>query len=101
MDSSRSGILPPVESAEQYRALYPDERQWRPAIQAICQRHGLSVDGLSREELGTHLAFRSGRRIVKLFCNLWPRDFAAERAVLQHVEGLPTPDIVAEGEIEG
>jgi hygromycin-B 7''-O-kinase len=42
-----------------------------------------------------------GSRILKLFCSLWGDDYAAERAVLQHLQGLQAPQVVADGELEG
>ena len=74
---------------------------WLPAMEVICARHGLDTAQLQREPPGTHIVFGAGPHILKLFCPLWGADFAAEQAVLPHLRGLPTPQFVAHGEIEG
>jgi hygromycin-B 7''-O-kinase len=38
---------------------------------------------------------------VKLYCPLWPQDHRAERAFLANVSGLPIPELVGEGDLEG
>jgi hygromycin-B 7''-O-kinase len=69
-------------------------------MRAIAARHALS-DTPERQILGTHVVFAFGDRIVKLFCPLWLHDYHAERVTLQHARGLPTPEIVAEGMLDG
>jgi len=94
-------MLPIIESKEQYRAVYMDSAVWLPAMRAICGRQGLDPALLQREPPGTHIVYRAGHHILKLFSTLWSKDFAAERAVLRHLCGMQTPQAVAEGEIEG
>lgn len=94
-------LLPPIHSIEDYTRVYPKEKTWLPAMLALCQRHGLDSDRLRRMALGTHVAFRSGGAIVKLFSSLWPQDASSERASLNHITGLPVPELLAEGELEG
>jgi len=94
-------ILPEIKSRPDYVAVYADTDTWLPAMRAICDRHSLDAGDLRREVLGTHVVFRTGSLILKLFSSLWPGDFRSERAVLAHLRDLPVPELVAEGEIEG
>ena len=93
-------MLPTIANKKEYRAVYMDTVAWLPAMQAICERHGLDASELRREPPGTHIVFRAGPHILKLFCALWGDDYTAERAVLRHLRGLQTPQVVAEGEFE-
>jgi hygromycin-B 7''-O-kinase len=70
-------------------------------VTAICARHDLDANNLERQPAGTHVVFRTGSHIIKLYAPFWLEDFAAERAALQPLRGLPTPELVAQGEIEG
>jgi hygromycin-B 7''-O-kinase len=100
-DTRAPAVLPTITTKEEYRARYMDAATWLPAMKAICGRHGLDALQLRREPPGTHIVFRTGSYILKLFCTLWGDDFVAERAVLQHLRDLPMPQVVADGEIEG
>lgn len=93
-------LLPPIRSEQDYRRVYADESIWLPAMRALCQRHGLDPDRLQRMGLGTHVAFRSGDRIIKLFAGPWAEDYTSESACLKHITGLPVPELMAEGELE-
>jgi hygromycin-B 7''-O-kinase len=74
------------------------------AVRAVAERHALAGE-LAREGLGTNVVFAVGAdRFVKLFPPLWADEVAVERAGLAHVAGrlsVPTPEIAAEGELEG
>jgi hygromycin-B 7''-O-kinase len=94
-------MLPSISSHRDYTKVYTDDQIWLPAIRVLCQRHGLDIASLQRMGLGSHVAFRSGDKIIKLFSTLWPEDFISERACLKHIHGLPTPKLIAEGELEG
>jgi hygromycin-B 7''-O-kinase len=94
-------VLPAITTKAEYRALYLDPAAWLPAVEAICKRHGLDASVLQREPPGTHIVFRTGSCIIKLFSTLWGEDFTSERVVLDHLRGMQTPQIVSEGEIEG
>lgn len=94
-------MLPTITSKAEYRALYMDSATWLPAMETICERHGLDASELRREPPGTHIVYRVGSRILKLFCTFWGDDLISERAVLRGHRGLQTPQIVAEGELEG
>jgi hygromycin-B 7''-O-kinase len=93
-------MLPAITSKSEYRALYLDPTVWLPAAEAICKRHGLDASSLQREPPGTHIVFRTGSYIIKLFSILWGEDFSSERVALRHLRGMQTPQVVAEGEIE-
>jgi len=93
-------MLPTINSRGDYRALYADDAAWLPAMQVICARHGLDPAGLHRLGLGTHVVFRTGRTVIKLFCPLWEQDYPAEKAALELIRGLPTPELIATGVFE-
>jgi hygromycin-B 7''-O-kinase len=73
-------------------------------VRAIAERHALAGE-VAREGLGTNVVFAVGPdRVVKLFPPLWADEVAVERAGLAHVAGrlsVPTPEVAAEGELEG
>ena len=69
-------------------------------MHVICGRHGLDPAGLRRLGLGTHLVFVTGRTVLKLLCPLWPGDYPAEKAALEIIRGLPTPELIATGLLE-
>lgn len=96
-----ASLLPDLPSPVDYRRVHTDDTVWLPTAIAICGRHGLDASGLQRQVAGTHVVFRTGDRIVKLYAPFWIEDFTAERAALQPLRGLPTPELVAQGEIEG
>jgi hygromycin-B 7''-O-kinase len=95
--------LPDVRTLEDYRAIYHEEALWRPVINEICKRHGLSDEPCHRDPDGTHLVYYAGPSyVVKLFVPLFEHDFEAERLVAGHLEGrlgVVTPAIVYQGEI--
>ena len=97
---TQTTLLPYISSLESYRKVYRDEAVWFPAMRAICARHGLDVSTLRRTPLGSHIVFRTDDHILKLFCDLWADDFTSERAVLEHVRGLPIPELIAHGKLE-
>jgi hygromycin-B 7''-O-kinase len=97
--------LPDVRTLDQYRTIYHEEALWRPAIDAICQRHELSDEPCQRGPDGTHLVYYAGPSyVVKLYVPLFEHDYAAEFVVAGHLEGrlgVMTPAIVHQGEIAG
>jgi hygromycin-B 7''-O-kinase len=94
-------LLPAIGTKQDYLAVYRDDGPWLPALRCICDRHGLPAEGLSRQVLGTHVVFRTGDLIVKLQCPLYLDSHDAEHLVLRHLRGLPSPELVAEGDLEG
>jgi hygromycin-B 7''-O-kinase len=97
-------LLPAVRSKAEYFGLFRDDSVWRPALQVIGERHGFASASLHRAAVGSHVVMLGEREVVKLFAPPWPDDFAAEQPMLEHVAGrlpIATPQIVAEGELEG
>jgi hygromycin-B 7''-O-kinase len=96
-----ASLLPSLPSPADYRRVHADRSVWLSALTAICARHDLDANNLERQPAGTHVVFRTGSHIVKLYAPFWLEDFTAERAALRPLRGLPTPELVAQGEIEG
>jgi hygromycin-B 7''-O-kinase len=96
-----ASLLPILSSPADYRLVHTVDSTWLPAVTAICTRHGLDTSHLERQPAGTHVVFRTGSRIVKLYAPFWLEDFAAEHNALQFLRGLPTPELVAQGDTEG
>ncbi len=94
-------LLPDLPSVADYRRVHTEDSVWLPAMAAICGRHDLEATRLGRQVAGTHVVFRAGSRVVKLYAPFWLEDYAAEHAALEHLDGLPVPELVARGEIEG
>jgi hygromycin-B 7''-O-kinase len=94
-------MLPDIRSRSDYVAIYKDDEAWRPAMEAICTRHRLDISDLHRQALGTHLVYRTGGAIIKLFCPLWPEDYQAEKVSLEIIEGIPVAGLIASGTLRG
>jgi len=76
---------------------------WQPAIDAICNRHGLPARGWERAALGRNIVFLSDSLIIKLSPPFWVHEIPREAAALSFVqERLPvaTPTPLATGEID-
>lgn len=93
--------IPDIPSVDEYRSRIHDNDSWLPAFSEICVRHGLDPRSLERQGTGTHIVFRTGERIVKLYAPFWIEDFHAESAALAPLRELPTPELLALGEIDG
>ncbi len=100
-----AALLPALRDAADYARVRPRSELWRPALRAICARHGLDADPLEQFlPAGTHVSFAAGRdHVVKLFVRFWPRDFAVESRCAEVARGLgvDVPEVVAAGELEG
>ena len=98
-------LLPILPDRAAYEHLQTDAQTWLPAVQAICQRHGLPIDALVRLSEGTNVVFALGtQQIIKLYPPHWHRLWVAERLVAEHIFGklsVATPEIVAAGDLEG
>lgn len=98
-------LLPPVHTAEEYHRSPRDEATYRPAVEAIRARHGLGDGPLAKFASGSTIVFSVGdAHVVKLFEPIFAADAETERAVLERVHGkigIPTPGVVAAGELEG
>ena len=93
-------ILPEIQCEDQYSALYEDDAIWQPAVRALAARHGISGE-LERLTLGTHVVYRIGEVILKLYCPLWAEFFEMERIALESVDNLPAPTLLSHGKIDG
>src|SRR5688572_4279488 len=96
--------LPTIETLDQYRACYRQVEVWLPAISAICQRHQLPAPRAEGFRSGSDIVFLVDEQVVKLSSPLFRAQFLAERAALPRVYGrlsAPTPELLAEGELEG
>lgn len=78
---------------------------WAPGLRVICQRHRLAGDRPLPLDGGTNPVFATpAGLVIKLYAPLWPDWFESERAVLSCAHGrlgVATPEIVAEGELDG
>lgn len=105
--SALADLLPRVASLEQYSRVYADSRVWAPAVNEIAVRHGLPTPG-TRQTLGSHIVYKFGDSIVKLYFPMWFEDFSmrlvrAERHhnapepwrswIRQQLEGFREPDL--------
>ena len=97
-------LLPSIAHAGAVEPLLRDAALWAPAMTELRQRHGLPGPAVPATS-GSNVVFALGPdHFVKLFFPEWSREHHAERAALTGVEGrlgVPTPAIVADGEIEG
>lgn len=92
-------MLPPVTDLAGFRRLRRDRAAQRPAFEALARRHGLQVDTLVPFADGTHLVWRAGASVIKLYVPLWSADAEVEVAMLDHLAGtgLPVPELEARG----
>lgn len=97
-------LLPRIRDADDFRRSPRDEATYRPAIEALCARHGLPAVGLRKYASGATIVFAVGERhVIKLFEPIFHEAAATERAVLERVRGrlgVPTPGVCAAGELE-
>ena len=94
-----------------YEAMRPKVNVWPLAMQIICQRHGLPLEGLVRfgdgtdPAFGTTIVFAVGERyVIKLYPPFERRLFEVERTIVEHVYGkltITTPQMYAQGTLEG
>jgi hygromycin-B 7''-O-kinase len=93
-------LLPRVTSISDYHRVYGDSQIWSKAVHEVAARHRLPGRGV-RQTLGSHVVYRFGDYIVKLYLPMWFEDYRVERIALPSISGLPTPRIFADDEIEG
>ncbi|HKJ85227.1 MAG TPA: hypothetical protein VKA06_04090, partial [Spirochaetia bacterium] len=67
-------LLPDISTEDDYRARFPQNDVWAPAVRAICDRHGLDPSAIQRGTLGSNVVFQCGDVFVKLFPPLWAAD---------------------------
>ena len=98
--SALRDLLPRVTSISDYHRVYGDSQIWSKAVHEVAARHRLPGRGV-RQTLGSHVVYRFGDYIVKLYLPMWFEDYRVERIALPSISGLPTPRIFADDEIEG
>jgi aminoglycoside phosphotransferase (APT) family kinase protein len=89
--------------SEAGQALGGDLASWRPTIERICARHGLSLDGeVTRPRARrTNAVFLSGDLAIKVFarrCPIWFRREVESLRVLGDVPAAKTPRLLAYGD---
>lgn len=98
-------LLPQVRTPEEFHRSPRDEATYRPAVEAIRARHGLGDGPAAKFATGSTIVFSVGDAyVVKLFEPIFADAAETERAVLERVHGktgIPTPGVVAAGELEG
>ena len=95
-----SFLLPPIETWEQWAALFDDVRVWRPVVDAICEREGIVYHRIEAPASKTNAVFILDRRVViKIYSPFW-EEHAFERRLmelLEHDAAVPVPAIRAAG----
>lgn len=103
-------LLPhPLDEATYWREHHPRALDpWRPALDALNERHGLAARAWRRFRLGKNLVFEAvdGDVVVKLVPPLpwWRENAEREAQALRWIHGrlpVPTPRLVAAGELSG
>src|SRR5439155_10242289 len=87
-----------------YMPIQQNTALWLPAIQVICQRHGLHSDILMRFEGGTCIVFAVGdNHIIKLYPPYWRHECNVELTVANYIYNklpISTPEIRVYGVLE-
>ncbi|MCB2154478.1 aminoglycoside 3'-phosphotransferase/choline kinase family protein [bacterium] len=98
-------LLPLVRDEPQFEALKSAGTDFRPAMRAICDRHGIEAKELVPLTPSSLIVFRAGdRAVVKLFPPCCEKEFTVESKALELLSGraeVPTPRLIATGELEG
>ena len=89
-----------ITTEEEFSRVSRDDSLFTPGVKEICRRHNFDAGTLQRELEGSNIVFRVDGAIIKVFCNLWPEDYRAERASLLSVSNLPVPRILADGRVD-
>src|SRR5215212_1658753 len=86
---------------EGYYEVSGDLASWRPKVERICARHGLSIRGEMAMDEATNLAFITDDLVVKVFTQRSPIWYPREREVLRLLGAEPrakTPGLLAHGD---
>lgn len=95
-------LLPLNFTRDEYFKLKKDSSVWLPAIQSICQKHGLFGEPV-QSKTGSHIVYRVGDVWLKLMAPMFKHDMKYELAGLRSVARLKEfnrPKILFTGEIE-
>lgn len=94
--------LPEIQSSEQYKSVFKDEKLWQTVIRHLCDKHELS-GSISRATRGSHIVYRVGDVWVKLMAPIYASDMKFEIAGLQSVSkklSVQTPEILYSGHLD-
>ena len=98
-------LLPVIQTREEFDGSPRDEATYAPAIREICRRHGIPVSRAAKYAGGSTIVFAiDDAHVVKLFEPIFTAAAETEAAALAHVDGrlgIPTPRVIATGEMEG
>ena len=89
-----------ITTEEEFSRVSRDDSLFTPGVKEICRRHNLDAGTLQRESVGFNIVFRVDGAVIKVYCNLWPEDYRAERASLLSVSNLPVPRILSDGRVD-
>jgi hygromycin-B 7''-O-kinase len=101
MNPTTRPSLPALDTPHAYWPFHGDPGAWLPAARDICRHHGFSADDLIPFPDGGNLVCGTPHIILKLFAPLYHQEFEAERLVLKHIQGLPVPTLLHQGEWDG
>ncbi len=98
-------LLPHVWTRDDYARSPRDAASYIAAARAICGRHGFADAPLAKYAGGSAVVFAvGGAHVLKIYAPPFAVHAETERAALAHVRGrlgVPTPGVVAAGELEG
>jgi hygromycin-B 7''-O-kinase len=94
--------FPTISTDEDFERYFNDDL-WLICAEAICQRHNISFEVLTRPGQGEHVVFLGEDFVIKIYTPF--RDgFRREKSGIEYANGktsLPLPEILFQGEIEG
>ncbi|HTN88247.1 MAG TPA: aminoglycoside 3'-phosphotransferase/choline kinase family protein [Sorangium sp.] len=98
-------LFPPFDGPRAFDQIRADLHAFRPAILAVCARHGLSTGGLSAFANGTNVVVANdAEQIIKLFPPFLRHQFEAERLSLARFHtNIPaaTPELLWQADLDG
>lgn len=98
-------LFPSFDGPAGFDRIRADLEAFRPAVLAVCQRHGLATSGLSAFAHGTNVVVSNDAgQIIKLFPPFLRHQFEAERLSLARFHGevpATTPELLQEAELDG
>ena len=96
-----SYLLPPIDTWEQWAAVFTDVDLWKPVVSEICAREGITSYTIEAGYPGTNAVFLLDRKyVIKVYNPVW-KDFAVERelhAALEDNRMVPLPKMVSSGQ---
>lgn len=105
MDPAPPALWPAASTPEALSAVVRDDDALRPGVDAICAANGLQGQPVTRFAAGSLPVYAIGtERVLKIYPPPWSHEQRREALVLSVLEGrlpIPTPTLVATGELEG